>query len=173
MKRLIKKSTLDDCFDPICEQKKLEEIFKAYDKECNAFSLNGKKCWGRVVDVYDGDTIKIILPIFGEFFKFSARLYGIDTAEIKSDNEEIKKLAKKSKERLIQLISDNSDINENVCVVWVECLEWDKYGRLLINIYKRPGGESYAKTLIKEKVAYEYDGGKKKNETEIIDAYNK
>ena len=164
-------SVEDECIDPMCDKQKLEEIFAKYDVGTSIFTLKGRKCWGRVVDVYDGDTIKIILPIFGEFFRFNARLDGIDTAEIKSADDEIKKLAKKAKERLTELIAEkhNMEGKNLVWIVWVECLEWDKYGRLLVNIYKKPGGESLAKTLIKENLAYEYDGGRKKIESEMLE----
>ena len=164
-----RESVEEECIDPMCDKEKLEEIFTKYDEGTSIFTLKGRKCWGRVVDVYDGDTIKIILPIFGEFLRFNARLDGIDTAEIKSTDDEIKKLAKKAKERLKELIAEKQNMEKKVCIVWVECLEWDKYGRLLVNIYKKPGGESLAKILIKENLAYEYDGGRKKNESEILE----
>ena len=34
--------------------------------------------------VTDGDTVKIVFPINKKFYKFSCRLYGIDTPEMKS-----------------------------------------------------------------------------------------
>ena len=162
--------TCKDCFDPKSDRSTLIEIYKEHDKSTDFFSLNGTKCWGRVVDIYDGDTIKVVLPFDQRsFYKFNARLYGIDTPELKSDDEKIKKLGLKAKERLAQLIGWEKE-GTTVAVVWVECLEWDKYGRLLINIRENPGGESFGDTLIKEKLAYAYDGGKKKTETEIEEA---
>lgn len=165
----MKNATKNNCFDPQCERIKLDEIFSKHDISTEFFSLNGTKCWGRVVDVYDGDTIKIVLPWGEDFFKFSARLYGIDTGELKSHDEQIKKLGLKAKERLIQLTKADSSLG----VVWVECLEWDKYGRLLINMYKRPGDKSFGDILIREKLAYAYDGGKKKSDEEITEELKK
>lgn len=161
----MKSERKNNCFDPHCDRVKLEEILSKHDNNTPFFSLNGTKCWGRVVDVYDGDTIKIVLPWGEDFFKFSARLHGIDTGELKSHDEQIKKVGLKGKTRLVELTKFNSSVG----VVWVECLEWDKYGRLLINIYKHPGGESFADILIREKLAYAYDGGKKKTDGEITE----
>lgn len=165
--------TQKDCFDPKCDRSTLIQIYREHDKSTEFFSLNGTKCWGRVVDIYDGDTIKIVLPFGqGSFYKFSARLYGIDTPELKSEDEKIKKIGLKAKERLIQLVGWKKEDAAAIAIVWVECLEWDKYGRLLINIYKNPGGESFGDILVKEKLAYAYDGGKKKTKIEIEEAIN-
>ena len=69
----------------------LEEIFKKYDNNTTPhFSLNGQKLWGRVVSLYDGDTLTIALNVFDAIYKFSVRMNGIDTCEIKSKNDSIK-----------------------------------------------------------------------------------
>ena len=155
----------EGCFDPKCDRSTLCKIYKEHDNSTNFFTMNGTQCWGRVVDIYDGDTMKIVLPFSqGLFYKFNCRLKGIDTPELKSRDEKVKKRGLKAKERLVQLVGETET---DVAVVWVECLEWDKYGRLLINIYKNPGDESFGDILVREKLAYEYDGGKKKTETEI------
>ena len=43
--------------------------FKKYDDKTPNFSLYGKNTLGRVVDILDGDTIKIIIPLFDSFYK--------------------------------------------------------------------------------------------------------
>ena len=69
----------------------LEEIFKKYDNNTTPhFSLNGQKLWGRVVSLYDGDTLTIALNVFDGIYKLSVRMNGIDTCEIKSKNEKNK-----------------------------------------------------------------------------------
>ena len=72
----------------------LEELFKNYDNKTTPhFSLNGQKLWGRVVNVYDGDTLTIVLSVFNGIYKFSVRMNGIDTCEVKSKNDKNKELA--------------------------------------------------------------------------------
>ena len=151
------------------------------------FSLNGKKMYCRVVNVYDGDTITVVLNIFDGFYKFSVRLNGIDTCEIKSKNEKNKEFACFARSRLISLITDkdtsetsllkdrrmiNNFLNKNVYCVWIECLDFDKYGRLLANIYKNENTsscESFSSILLKEKLAYTYTGETKLTEEEQLD----
>jgi endonuclease YncB( thermonuclease family) len=149
------------------------------------FTLNGKKMYGRVVSVYDGDTITIVLNIFNDFYKFNVRLSGIDTCEVKSKNEKNKELACFARSRLISLIT-NKDISEtivlkdrrminnflskNVYCVWVECLDFDKYGRLLANICSHENSENFSSMLIKEKLAYKYEGNTKLTEEEQLDS---
>ena len=151
------------------------------------FTLNGKKMYCRVVNVYDGDTITVVLNIFDGFYKFSVRINGIDTCEIKSKNEKNKELACFARSRLISLITDkdisettllkdrrmiNNFLNKNVYCVWIECLDFDKYGRLLANIYKNENAsscESFSSILLKEKLAYTYTGETKLTEEEQLD----
>jgi endonuclease YncB( thermonuclease family) len=151
------------------------------------FTLNGKKMYCRVVNVYDGDTITVVLNIFDGFYKFSVRMNGIDTCEIKSKNEKNKELACFARSRLISLITDkdisetsllkdrrtiNNFLNKNVYCVWIECLDFDKYGRLLANIYKNDNvltpSESFSSILLKEKLAYTYTGETKLTEEEQL-----
>jgi endonuclease YncB( thermonuclease family) len=149
------------------------------------FSLNGQKMWGRVVNVYDGDTLTIALNVFNNVYKFSVRMNGIDTCEIKSKNEKNKELACISRSRLLSLITGkdisetstwndrrkiNNILSKTVYCIWVECLEFDKYGRLLANIYKDDNSKEYfSQILINEKLAYEYKGDTKLTEEEQVD----
>lgn len=149
------------------------------------FSLNGKKMYGRVVNVYDGDTITVVLNIFDGFYKFSVRLNGIDTCELKSKNEKNKELACFARSRLISLITNkdisettllkdrkmiNNFLNKNVYCVWIECLDFDKYGRLLANVFsiEKTSSESFSNILLKEKLAYKYTGETKLTEEEQL-----
>lgn len=151
------------------------------------FTLNGKKMYCRVVNVYDGDTITVVINIFDGFYKFSVRMNGIDTCELKSKNEKNKELACFARSRLISLITNkdisettllkdrrmiNNFLNKNVYCVWIECLDFDKYGRLLANIYKSDNSltpsESFSSILLKEKLAYTYTGETKLTEEEQL-----
>jgi endonuclease YncB( thermonuclease family) len=169
----------------------LKQQFNKYDINSTPhFTLNGNKMWGRVVSLYDGDTLTISLNVFNNMFKFSVRMSGIDTCEIKSKNDKNKELACYARSRLLSLITDkdvsemsllndrrkiNNYLNKNVYMVWVECLEFDKYGRLLANIYNDNennivgiDGNSFSAILIREKLAYEYKGDTKMTEEEQV-----
>jgi len=168
----------------ISRVKEIQELYKEYDNNTNNFTLNGQKLWGRVVSVYDGDTLTVVLNVFGGFYKFSIRMNNIDTCELKSKNIKNKELACIARSRLLSLITEkdisetstlndrrkiNNVLNKNVYCVWIECLDFDKYGRLLANVYtNETSQESFSEILIKEKLAYEYKGDTKLTEEEQI-----
>jgi endonuclease YncB( thermonuclease family) len=119
------------------------------------FNLNGYKTYAKVVDVYDGDTCTIIFSWEKKLRKFKCRCYGYDSPEIKprldiSDREDIIEKAKLAKNRLNELTNG---------IVYIECLDFDKYGRLLVNLYKN--NVYINNTMIKEGHGYVYHGGKK------------
>jgi len=154
------------------------EEFKYFNNDTPIFSMNGMKTFARVVNVIDGDTLSLVIPLFDKYFKFSVRIYGIDTCEIHSNDVEIKDKGLKAKYRVIEILSkkDIKDVlcisrkqiielfNTNICIVWIECLEFDKYGRLLGNVFFDNKTKNIADILIDEKLAYRYDGGTKLTE---------
>ena len=62
-------------------------------KDVKKFSLEGHEYVAKVVDVYDADTVSIIIDFNCRPARFSCRLVGIDTPEMKTDNEKEKQLA--------------------------------------------------------------------------------
>ncbi len=156
-----------------------KEIFKHYDIHTKSFTLNGKKTFCRLVNIIDGDSLVVILPIFDDYYKYHIRINGIDTCEMKSKVKENKETAIRARNRVLQLVGLTVEdavpytrkkiqtmLDENVIVVWVHCHGTDKYGRLLGDIYTSadPNGKSIAKMLIEEKLAYEYYGETKMTE---------
>ena len=147
------------------------------------FSLKGTECYARVVNIHDGDTITVIIPLFdtNKFYKFSVRLSGIDTCEISSTTEENKILAINAKNKLIELVTSNNNtdiiklyLQNNIALVYLKCLDFDKYGRLLATIYKNKNDEiSFSDILIKEKLGYCYTGKKKLTELEQVELLKK
>jgi len=154
--------------------------WKRYCIKTPMFSLNGIKTEARVVDVLDGDTIALVFPIFNQYFKYHIRLNGIDTCEIHSKNETLKNKGLKGKQRMIELLSgmkrkelkSKKDVveffDENISIIWLECLEFDKYGRLLGNVFIDNKKVNVCDVLLEEKLAYRYDGSKKLSEEEQI-----
>ena len=142
------------------------------------FSFNGFRTEARVVNVIDGDTIAVVFSTFNQYYKFHLRINGIDTCEIHSKNEILKTKALKAKNRMIDLlyaeeimkkeeVKNTKEIidlfEKKVCIIWLECLEFDKYGRLLGNIFITDKKINVANVLLKENLAYEYHGGKKED----------
>ena len=128
------------------------------EKEIKFLTLKGQKFPCKCVDVYDGDTITLIVPFHDTFYKMKCRLYGIDTPEKRTKDGYEKKCAIISTNRMKEFVENK--------IIWVECIDWDKYGRLLANIYPtrknmKRSTNSFNKQMIDEKLAYAYDGGTK------------
>lgn len=158
----------------------MEELY-LYDRTTPFFSLNGLKLYGRVVDIIDGDTIICVIPLFeNKYYKFYFRLDSIDTCEMKSKNELNKKLALSARKLLFHLITNKeidehlskheiSDLlNEKSYLVWIECLNYDKFGRVLSRISLNENSESFSDILVNKKLAYIYHGEKKLSEEEQL-----
>jgi endonuclease YncB( thermonuclease family) len=111
---------------------------------------------------------------------------------MRSRNSENKKLAVQARQRVMELlcgkekcdsshISKDSDkasikafLKENVIMTWVECNAFDKYGRLLVKLYSVQDGsgaiesDDISSILIREHLAYKYEGSTKLTEEEQI-----
>ena len=109
---------------------------------------------GKVIKVYDGDTITIAskLPYkSSEIYRFSVRLRGIDSPEIKSKSPVEKELAMNSKMSLSNVILGQMVDLKNVST--------EKYGRILADVYV--DHVNINKWMLENKLAVPYDGGKK------------
>jgi len=154
------------------------EEFKYFNNDTPIFTMNGMKTFARVVNVIDGDTLSLVIPLFDKYFKFNVRINGIDTCEVHSNDVEIKDKGLKAKYRVIEMLSkkDIKDVlcisrkqiielfNTNISIVWIECLDFDKYGRLLGNVFFDNKTKNIGDILVSEKLAYRYDGGTKLTE---------
>ena len=111
---------------------------------------------GQVIKVYDGDTITIATKLpFNEstIYRFSIRLNGIDTPEIKSKNEDEKIMAKQVRDSLSNLIMNKFITLKNI--------ETEKYGRILADVYFND--LHINNWLVENRYAVKYDGGTKKS----------
>jgi endonuclease YncB( thermonuclease family) len=110
---------------------------------------------GKVIKVYDGDTITIAAKLPFEdavIYRFSVRLNGIDTPEIKGKTDDEKEAAKNVRNALTELI-----LNKNITLKNVNN---EKYGRILADVYL--DDLHINEWLVKERFAVRYDGGTKK-----------
>ena len=157
----------------------MENFQNLTNDDVELFTLNGRDFNCKVVDIYDADTCKVIFNLDNKVSKFSVRLTGIDTPEMKPPKnsptrDEEKIAAKKARNRLFQLVTNVSieletlykkkEIKEllknNTKLVSIKCGDFDKYGRLLGELYI--DGNCANQMLINEGHAYAYDGGTKK-----------
>ena len=151
------------------------------DKNTGLFTFNGMNCISRVIDITDGDTIKTIIKFKDEYYKIIVRLNNIDTCETKSKVEENKNLGIKAKQRLYNLITGKeiltndkknikNELNENPYLIWLKCYEFDKYGRVMGDIYAKEEDttKSFSDILIEEKLAYKYQGKTKLTEEDQL-----
>ena len=122
------------------------------------FSFEGRECLGKVVDVYDGDTVKIVFPLSEKeperLYRWNCRLINVDTPEIRTKNLKEKAYAKVVRDKLREKILNK--------LVYVKCLDFDKYGRLLVEIFDNEKCEECINNwLILNEYAKKYDGGTK------------
>jgi micrococcal nuclease len=109
---------------------------------------------GEVIKVYDGDTITIVSKLPYEtspLYRFSVRLAGIDSAEIKGKTDKEKALAQEAKNALQDLILHK--------VVILKNLKTEKYGRILADVYI--GDLHVNQWLLDNNYAVKYLGGTK------------
>lgn len=90
--------------------------------------------YGKVIKVYDGDTITIATPLFNgdtspyiKTYRFNLRLRGINTPEIKTKDKDEKEIAMEARDFLSFLVMDK--------IVRLENVDIEKYGRVLCDVY--------------------------------------
>jgi hypothetical protein len=161
------------------------------------FSFNGFSTICRIINVLDGDTLVVIFHFFNNFYKFTIRLYGIDTCEIKSNNEHIRKKGLDAKNYVISLLCLSNNIqplditfvtkkdvkeffNNNFIKAHISCKNFDKFGRILSEIYlyydnndnfeKKENSISFM--LLNNNLAYPYFGETKLSDEEIKEYFH-
>ena len=115
-------------------------------------SFNGKTLECKIVDIYDADTVTLVLLLNKQYYKVKCRLTGIDAAEIRTKNKMEKKVGIEGIDYLRGLILNK--------IVKVICGKNDKYGRLLGTIYYK--NLNINEHIINKGYAYEYKGKTKK-----------
>jgi micrococcal nuclease len=143
----------------MCEELTREQydILCCSDCSIQKFSLTGRTVLGKVVSVYDGDTCRVNLFLAGNDLKqFTIRMNGYDSPELKTKNSTEKKCGLISRNTLVKLLEDR--------IVKLECLEHDKYGRILANLFVKLGDGNELnvnKYMTDNRFGHCYDGGTK------------
>jgi len=111
------------------------KALNATSKDTPIFEFNDCIKLSKVVDVYDGDTIKVCFSIDDtchNIYRFTVRMYGYNSEEIRHSTkdplrDDKKKLGIEHRDALSKMVFDK--------LVYLECMGYDKYGRLLANVF--------------------------------------
>lgn len=106
---------------------------------------------GKVVNIYDGDTITLAFCLNGKLYRTQVRLLGIDTAEMKGSSDVEKFAARQAKNALLEKIMNQT--------VDLRRVGTEKYGRLLAEVWL--GDENICKWMLAQGHAVPYEGGAK------------
>lgn len=125
------------------------------------FSFNGLTFYAKTCNIYDGDTFTAIFEYRGEIIKYRCRSMGYDSPEIKplksiENREEEIMMAHKAKDRLIELLNKHP-----TKLVKIDCFDFDKYGRILVNIWNMVDTKSINDIMVEEGYGKVYLGGTK------------
>ena len=118
-----------------------------------------------VIKVYDGDTITIIYENESDkkVYKGSVRLRGIDTPELRTKNKNEKEIALEAKKEMVELVYKK--------YIKLKNIDYDKYGRILADIYVK--NINISEYMVNKRFAVKYDGGTKNIPTDWKEYYEK
>ena len=125
------------------------------------FSLEGEMKLCKVVDVYDGDTCKVVFKMKDKLYRWNVRMDGYDSPEMRvsksnPNRDAIKQKAISARDYLISLVQNKDQL------VYIKCGSFDKYGRLLGTLYvKKTDKVSVNELMIQKGFGYSYHGGTK------------
>lgn len=126
----------------------LASIFNFPLEEENVLGIDTENTKYTVVDVVDGDTVKI--RIASE--TYTVRLIGVDTPETVHPNKDVECYGKEASDELKQLLE-----GESVYIDFDESQdEQDRYGRLLLYIWRAKDDLFINEHMISDGFAYEY-----------------
>jgi endonuclease YncB( thermonuclease family) len=130
-------------------------------KDVNYFNFDGKTFIAKPCHVYDGDTFSVIFDYKGELIKYRCRCFGYDTPEMRPskknpNRDKEKELALLAKKRMIELLEAHPSK-----LIKIECLKFDKYGRILIKAFNNINEKSINEIMVDEGYGRWYDGGTK------------
>ena len=125
----------------------------------NLFLISSTFAYGdvkisKVISIYDGDTLRVNIDSFPDIIgkNIRIRIKGIDAPEIKGKCQTEIDLAIMARDYLRNAINQSSQIE-------LRNIERGKYFRIVGELYI--DGQNISNNLIKRKLAYYYNGGKK------------
>ena len=134
-------------------------------KNTKKFNFVNQTHYCKVIKIYDGDTITVAMEIHKKIYKYSIRMLGYDSPEMKppknqkNRNDEIK-AAKEARKALVDKIENK--------IVKIKLGDFDKYGRLLGVVFLERGimchksVENINDYMIQNNYGYSYERETKK-----------
>lgn len=143
------------------------QLLSECDSSVAGFSFENQRVIAKIVSVYDGDTVSACVLVGGRPFKWSVRLAGIDTCELRTSVAREKEHALVAKKRVEELC-----LNKLVVLDCCGRKTFDKYGRILARVmmvprdaedslvddFKEKCTRCLNDVLVEEKLAIVYDG---------------
>lgn len=120
-----------------------------------SMETHGAKIPVRVIDVYDGDTIVVAMEVFNKVFAFRVRLAHVNTPEMRPslnapDRDSIVARAKLARDFLAKHVMGK--------IVWLNILGYEKYGRLLAELFiSETASETINNLIIEAGLGERYD----------------
>lgn len=142
-----------------CNYSRNKQLMLKTKENTDLLSFENKEFEAKIVYVYDGDTIHVVFKVFNDYYRWNCRIMGVDTPELRTKNEK-----EKEKGYMVRDKVKEHFLNK---IVKIKCYNFDKYGRLLIDVYLPKNiPDKKNKTLLSEWLiandyAYSYDGGTK------------
>jgi len=140
-------------------------LHKRTNENTELYSLEGRRFRAKVVDVYDGDTITVVFKLNGSYVKYKVRMYGYDSPEMKPSKKLLNRIDIIANAKYAKLKLSNKILNKTVIL---QCLDWDKYGRLLATVFLQHSryfvcttDENINNWMVEEGLGKLYFGGKK------------
>ncbi len=125
------------------------------EKDCTEFSLSGVKTKCKVLEVVDGNTVKLGFIYNKRCYKKSCKMYGVGVPDINSFDQLEVRYATESKEFLHNLIIDQ--------VVKVNFLKTNELDETLVNVHMKNDNIFFKKydvyvndMIISKRFGYEY-----------------
>lgn len=160
------------------KQRNIIQNCKYYDIQ--RFSFENLNVWGKIIDVYDGDTYDIVFYRNDELMRAQIRAYGYNCAELKppKDHPNREKEIKdgiRGRNRLIQLATNckvkiedefkndelKNILSKNTKLIYIKFKKGSTYGRYIADVYENQKIKtSFGDILIKEKLAVPSFGDK-------------
>lgn len=141
------------------QDKQKKALLSATKENTSAFSLKGKKCMARCIDVFDGDSITVIFLLNSKYHQFKIKMMGYNTPEIRTKNKDEKEYGEKAKKTLEEKILGK--------IITLECGDFDGFGRLSGTVCVE--GFNVNEFMIREGYGKKYMGEKTKPFEEWFD----
>lgn len=145
-------------------KKNIQSLQKINVENATDVPYKNKLIKAKIIDIHDGDTIKVIILLGHEPFKFSIRVNGIDAPEVSRCENWEKEAGLKVRDYVRSIIKGE--------IITIKLTSLDKYGGRYIGDVYLTKNLTLSEHLLKEELVKPYDGGTKnkynRNECNVV-----